>query len=96
MWTIEEPAQTPISQTSAMRSSSDTRPLGVFSEIADPLHFSQKAFSVAKIEHPEVLDENGKQKVGGLMDPKMGSGFDADRKESKELSLTCLSYRPQL
>jgi hypothetical protein len=36
---------------------------------ADP----QKAFSVAKIEHPEVMDENGKQKVGGLMDPKMGS-----------------------
>lgn len=33
----------------------------------------QKAFSVAKIEHPEVMDENGKQKVGGLMDPKMGS-----------------------
>jgi hypothetical protein len=28
---------------------------------------------VAKIEHPEVMDENGKQKVGGLMDPKMGS-----------------------
>ena len=33
----------------------------------------QKAFSVAKIEHPEVMDENGRQKVGGLMDPKMGS-----------------------
>jgi hypothetical protein len=33
----------------------------------------QKAFSVAKIEHPEVMDEHGKQKVGGLMDPKMGS-----------------------
>lgn len=32
-----------------------------------------KAFSVAKIESTEVLDENGKQKVGGLMDPKMGS-----------------------
>jgi len=32
-----------------------------------------KAFSVAKIEHPEVMDENGKQKVGGLMDPKMGT-----------------------
>ncbi|EKD04138.1 DNA-directed RNA polymerase ii largest subunit [Trichosporon asahii var. asahii CBS 8904] len=25
------------------------------------------------IEHPEVMDENGKQKVGGLMDPKMGT-----------------------
>jgi DNA-directed RNA polymerase beta' subunit len=33
----------------------------------------QKAYSVAKIESPEVMDENGKQKVGGLMDPKMGS-----------------------
>ncbi|ADV22759.1 DNA-directed RNA polymerase II subunit RPB1 [Cryptococcus gattii Ru294] len=32
-----------------------------------------KAFSVAKIESTEVLDENGKQKVGGLMDPKMGT-----------------------
>ncbi|KAK4688584.1 DNA-directed RNA polymerase II subunit RPB1, partial [Tremellales sp. Uapishka_1] len=33
-----------------------------------------KAFSVAKIEHPEVMDESGqKQKVGGLMDPKMGT-----------------------
>lgn len=34
----------------------------------------QKAFAVAKIEHPEVMDETGqRQKVGGLMDPKMGS-----------------------
>ncbi|ORY35600.1 putative DNA-directed RNA polymerase II largest subunit [Naematelia encephala] len=32
-----------------------------------------KAFSVAKIEHPEVMDESGRQKVGGLMDPKMGT-----------------------
>ncbi|TYJ52234.1 hypothetical protein B9479_007165 [Cryptococcus floricola] len=32
-----------------------------------------KAFSVAKIEYTEVMDENGKQKVGGLMDPKMGT-----------------------
>ncbi|RSH86485.1 DNA-directed RNA polymerase II subunit rpb1 [Apiotrichum porosum] len=32
-----------------------------------------KAYSVAKIEHPEVMDENGRQKVGGLMDPKMGT-----------------------
>ncbi|OXG79786.1 DNA-directed RNA polymerase II subunit RPB1 [Cryptococcus neoformans Gb118] len=32
-----------------------------------------KAFSVAKIESTEVLDENGKQKVGGLMDPKIGT-----------------------
>ena len=35
----------------------------------------QKAYSVAKIEHPEVMDENGKQKVGGLMDPRMGSEY---------------------
>ncbi|RXK41196.1 DNA-directed RNA polymerase II subunit RPB1 [Tremella mesenterica] len=32
-----------------------------------------KAFSVAKIEHPEVMDENNRQKVGGLMDPRMGT-----------------------
>jgi DNA-directed RNA polymerase beta' subunit len=38
-----------------------------------PADAAQKAFSVAKIEHPEVMDENGRQKVGGLMDPKMGS-----------------------
>ena len=37
------------------------------------LTLSQKSFSVAKIEHAEVMDEHGKQKVGGLMDPKMGS-----------------------
>jgi len=35
----------------------------------------QKAYSVAKIEHPEVMDENGKQIVGGLMDPRMGSEY---------------------
>jgi hypothetical protein len=35
----------------------------------------QKAYSVAKIEHPEVLDENHKQIVGGLMDPRMGSEY---------------------
>ena len=40
--------------------------------LADTL---QKAYSVAKIEHPEVMDENGKQKVGGLMDPRMGSEY---------------------
>jgi hypothetical protein len=54
---------------------------------------SQKAFSVAKIEHPEVLDENGKQKVGGLMDPKMGSAF---LWLTFAHSLTWLSHRPQL
>ncbi|KAH6917740.1 RNA polymerase II largest subunit, partial [Coprinopsis sp. MPI-PUGE-AT-0042] len=33
-----------------------------------------KAISVAKIEHPEVMDESThKQKIGGLMDPKMGT-----------------------
>ncbi|KAL7422808.1 DNA-directed RNA polymerase II core subunit rpo21 [Cryptotrichosporon argae] len=32
-----------------------------------------KAYSVAKIEHPEVMDEDGRQKVGGLMDPRMGT-----------------------
>lgn len=34
----------------------------------------QKAYSVAKIEHPEVLDETTrKPKIGGLMDPRMGT-----------------------
>ena len=34
----------------------------------------QKAYSVAKIEHPEVMDETThKPKVGGLMDPRMGT-----------------------
>jgi hypothetical protein len=42
---------------------------------------AQKAFSVAKIEHPEVMDEHGKQKVGGLMDPKMGSMLFSPRPE---------------
>ncbi|KAF9491957.1 DNA-directed RNA polymerase II, subunit 1 [Pleurotus eryngii] len=33
-----------------------------------------KAYSVAKIEHPEVMDEaTHKPKVGGLMDPRMGT-----------------------
>lgn len=33
-----------------------------------------KAYSVAKIEFPEVMDESGqKQKMGGLMDPRMGT-----------------------
>ena len=35
---------------------------------------SQKAISVTKIEHPEVMDEaNHKPKMGGLMDPRMGT-----------------------
>ena len=38
------------------------------------LRIFQKAYSVAKIEFPEVLDEaTHKQKVGGLMDPRMGT-----------------------
>jgi len=33
-----------------------------------------KAISVAKIEHPEVMDEaTHKPKMGGLMDPRMGT-----------------------
>lgn len=33
-----------------------------------------KAYSVAKIEHPEVMDENThRPKMGGLMDPRMGT-----------------------
>ncbi|KAK7040592.1 DNA-directed RNA polymerase subunit [Favolaschia claudopus] len=33
-----------------------------------------KAYSVAKIEHPEVMDETTrKPKLGGLMDPRMGT-----------------------
>ncbi|KAF5361635.1 hypothetical protein D9758_007275 [Tetrapyrgos nigripes] len=33
-----------------------------------------KAYSVAKIEHPEVMDEaTHKPKMGGLMDPRMGT-----------------------
>lgn len=37
------------------------------------LTISQKAYSVAKIEFPEVLDEQQKQKEGGLADPRMGT-----------------------
>jgi DNA-directed RNA polymerase II subunit RPB1 len=34
----------------------------------------QKAYSVAKIEHPEVMDETThKPKAGGLMDPRLGT-----------------------
>jgi DNA-directed RNA polymerase II subunit RPB1 len=34
----------------------------------------KKAHSVAKIEHPEVMDETThKPKMGGLMDPRMGT-----------------------
>ena len=35
---------------------------------------SQKAYSVAKVEHPEVMDETThRPKIGGLMDPRMGT-----------------------
>ena len=38
------------------------------------LTMPQKAISVAKIEHPEVMDEaTHKPKIGGLMDPRMGT-----------------------
>ena len=34
----------------------------------------QKAYSVAKVEHPEVMDETThRPKIGGLMDPRMGT-----------------------
>ncbi|KAI0286600.1 beta and beta-prime subunits of DNA dependent RNA-polymerase [Russula aff. rugulosa BPL654] len=33
-----------------------------------------KAYSVVKVEHPEVMDETGhRPKLGGLMDPRMGT-----------------------
>ena len=36
--------------------------------------FSQKAYSVAKIEHPEIMDESGhKPKMFGLADPRLGT-----------------------
>jgi hypothetical protein len=54
----------------------------------------QKAYSVAKIEHPEVMDENGKQKVGGLMDPRMGSEYT--QSVNCYTVLTLASYRPKL
>lgn len=42
--------------------------------VATTILFEQKAYSVAKIEFPEVLDEaTHKAKTGGLMDPKMGT-----------------------
>ena len=35
---------------------------------------TQKAYSVAKVEHPEVMDETThRPKIGGLMDPRMGT-----------------------
>lgn len=36
-------------------------------------NFFQKAYSVAKVEFPEVLDDQQKQKEGGLADPRMGT-----------------------
>ncbi|KAJ2707383.1 DNA-directed RNA polymerase II core subunit rpo21 [Coemansia sp. IMI 203386] len=32
-----------------------------------------KSMAVAKIEHPELRDEDGKPKFGGLLDPRMGT-----------------------
>ncbi|KAJ1938328.1 DNA-directed RNA polymerase II core subunit rpo21, partial [Linderina pennispora] len=32
-----------------------------------------KSMAVAKIEHPELRDEDGKPKIGGLLDPRMGT-----------------------
>lgn len=43
-------------------------------EVINRAPISQKAYSVAKIEHPEVMDETThKPKLGGLMDPRMGT-----------------------
>ncbi|KAJ1679762.1 DNA-directed RNA polymerase II core subunit rpo21, partial [Spiromyces aspiralis] len=32
-----------------------------------------KSMSVAKIEHPELRDEDGRPKLGGLLDPRLGT-----------------------
>ncbi|KAH0838768.1 hypothetical protein J3R83DRAFT_7143 [Lanmaoa asiatica] len=45
-----------------------------YPKVIDRLPILQKAYSVAKIEHPEVMDETThKPKLGGLMDPRMGT-----------------------
>ncbi len=45
-----------------------------FGSLIDGFDRFQKAYSVAKIEFPEVMDESGlRQKMGGLMDPRMGT-----------------------
>jgi hypothetical protein len=42
--------------------------------LCSKFYYLQKAYSVAKIEHPEVMDEaTHKPKLGGLMDPRMGT-----------------------
>ncbi|KAG6874120.1 hypothetical protein C0995_005536 [Termitomyces sp. Mi166 len=47
---------------------------GILSPEEIPLSPLQKAVSVAKIEHPEVMDETiHRPKMGGLMDPRMGT-----------------------
>lgn len=44
------------------------------SSLVLPTHIFQKAYSVAKVEHPEVMDETThRPKIGGLMDPRMGT-----------------------
>ena len=46
----------------------------VFVSLTSLLLHLQKAYSVAKVEHPEVIDEaTHKLKVGGLNDPRMGT-----------------------
>lgn len=49
-------------------------PLLLIFSLIYPCCVSQKAYSVAKIEHPEVMDETThKPKSGGLMDPRLGT-----------------------
>ena len=49
-------------------------PLSPFSFFCFHIHVFQKAYSVAKVEHPEVMDETThRPKIGGLMDPRMGT-----------------------
>ena len=49
-------------------------PLLLIFSLIYPCYVSQKAYSVAKIEHPEVMDETThKPKSGGLMDPRLGT-----------------------
>lgn len=55
-------------------------PEEIVSELYEPASYllillpKQKAYSVAKIEHPEVMDETThKPKMGGLMDPRLGT-----------------------
>lgn len=60
---------------SLQRKSSAFKFLCVLHSITDKaVSDEQKAYSVAKIEHPEVMDESThRPKIGGLMDPRMGT-----------------------